>query len=88
MFEDVAVPLLIQFIDPVFFLHHTQLDRLWWRWQQADPQQRLTEYLGRAAQNSTESASLEDVLPMGNLAPDVQVSEIMATESELLCYRY
>ena len=79
---------LIQFTDPVFFLHHTQLDRLCWRWQHADPQQRLTEYLGKAAQNSTESASLEDVLPMGNLAPDVQVSEIMATESELLCYRY
>ncbi|KXT05546.1 hypothetical protein AC578_3684 [Pseudocercospora eumusae] len=32
--------------DPVFFLHHTNLDRLWWSWQQADLSTRLTE-MGR-----------------------------------------
>ena len=80
--------LLIWFADPVFFLHHTKLDRLWWRWQRENQQQRLTEYLGNAAHNSTRSVLLEDTIPMGNLARDVQVSQVMNTESELLCYRY
>lgn len=26
--------------DPLFFLHHTNLDRLWWKWQQASPENR------------------------------------------------
>jgi tyrosinase len=28
--------------DPIFFLHHAYLDRLWWQWQQADEANRLT----------------------------------------------
>ncbi|KAF9872022.1 hypothetical protein CkaCkLH20_10654 [Colletotrichum karsti] len=27
--------------DPIFFLHHAQVDRLWWRWQREDPAARL-----------------------------------------------
>ena len=82
------VSLLTACADPVFFLHHAQLDRLWWRWQQVNPQRRLKEYIGKAAYNSNDDASLRDTVPMGNLAPDIQVSEIMSTESKLLCYRY
>ncbi|KAL1859478.1 hypothetical protein Daus18300_009623 [Diaporthe australafricana] len=26
--------------EPLFFLHHTNLDRLWWNWQQASPDDR------------------------------------------------
>lgn len=78
-------------LDPVFFLHHTQLDRLWWMWQRAEPQnigKRRREYLGRAAHNSTQHASLTDVIPMGGLAPNINVFDIMETNSGLLCYRY
>lgn len=81
---------LTQYIDPVFFLHHTQLDRLWWKWQQVDPKTRLEDYSGKAAYayESNSEASLKDSLPVGDLAPDVRVGNIMSTESELLCYRY
>jgi tyrosinase len=27
--------------DPVFYFHHTSLDRLWWIWQMQDPDNRL-----------------------------------------------
>lgn len=90
--------------DPLFFLHHTyvdkffsgidsnmryrQLDRIWWRWQQINPQERLSEYTGIARHGSNDAASLDDVLSMGGLKEDVRVSDIMSTESELLCYRY
>lgn len=87
----VESPLLLKSMnltDPVFFLHHTQLDRLWWTWQQRKPQQRLTEYGGKARHNSSKAATLEDIIPMGDLAPDVEVSSIMDTMGKLLCYKY
>lgn len=31
--------------DPLFFLHHTNLDRLWWQWQ-AQNESRLTDIGG------------------------------------------
>ncbi|ETS80056.1 hypothetical protein PFICI_07585 [Pestalotiopsis fici W106-1] len=34
--------------DPLFFLHHTNLDRLWWRWQQDNLPSRLYEMGGRS----------------------------------------
>lgn len=33
--------------DPFFFLHHTNLDRLWWEWQQVNLTSRLTDMGGR-----------------------------------------
>ena len=57
-------------------------------WRQVKPQQRLGEYLGKTAHNSTESASLADIIPMHGLAPDIKVSDIIDTESKLQCYRY
>lgn len=53
-----------------------------------DFRHRSTEYGGVAETNSTVKASLEDILPMGGLAPDVKIAKIMETESELLCYKY
>ena len=40
------------------------------------------------AMNSTERAAVTDVLPLGGLAPDFTVEEIMNTEGTKLCYRY
>lgn len=34
--------------DPVFFLHHANLDRLWWEWQQLDSPARLEEMSGQS----------------------------------------
>ena len=76
------------FPDPVFFLHHTQLDQLWWIWQHSDIKNRLRQYTGKAAYESSEEASLTDVIPMGGLLPNIQVAYIMSTETDLLCYRY
>ena len=45
-------------------------------------------YKGKTRHNSTEEASLNDVVPMGGLAPDVKVRDIIGTENELACYRY
>lgn len=41
MFQLTAAP-----GDPIFFLHHAYLDRVWWQWQQKDLQVRLSEIGG------------------------------------------
>lgn len=82
--------------DPVFYLHHTQIDRLWWIWQQKDPEQRLYEYHGpnlsqghkHADSVGGSTASLNDVLPYEPLSRNITVRDIMSTETQRLCYRY
>jgi tyrosinase len=32
--------------DPLFFMHHTNLDRIWWKWQSEDLKARLTDIAG------------------------------------------
>ncbi|OOF98338.1 hypothetical protein ASPCADRAFT_395107 [Aspergillus carbonarius ITEM 5010] len=60
--------------DPVFFLHHTQLDRLWSMWQHAHPQ--------------SSAVPTDDLIEVGGLGPDILATDVMHTESGLLCYRY
>ena len=71
----------------MFFLHHAQLDRLWWKWQHERPG-RLREYNGESALRSKKAASLQDRLELGALAPVIAVEEIMDTKAGLLCYEY
>ncbi|KAH6856124.1 monooxygenase [Chaetomium sp. MPI-CAGE-AT-0009] len=72
--------------DPMFFLHHAQVDRLWWLWQQQDPQNRTFAYGGLREDGS--SASLDDILPMAGFAPQSTVREYMDIGSASLCYTY
>ncbi|KAI8192414.1 Tyrosinase ustQ [Colletotrichum sp. SAR 10_75] len=79
--------------DPVFFLHHAQVDRLWWLWQNRDFDGRSKEYFGpsenfleKHPQNS-ESHSM-DVLPMGGLVKNGKVADYLSTLGGHLCYTY
>lgn len=74
--------------DPLFFLHHTQLDRLWWLWQQRQPDNGVTAYGGHKQRHSLEMASLDDLIVMHGLAPDIKVNEFMDIQGDMLCYSY
>ncbi|KAM3433970.1 hypothetical protein MY4824_005703 [Beauveria thailandica] len=74
--------------DPLFYLHHAQLDRMWWRWQQARPASRLSEYKGKHMYNSTGNATLDDILMYGDFAQDIPVAKVMDTQGGFLCYKY
>jgi len=39
--------------DPVFYLHHGMIDRIWWIWQMQDPDTRMTVLPGNAPLNDT-----------------------------------
>jgi tyrosinase len=83
----VAFALTVSFPDPVFFLHHGQLDRLWWRWQ-GQAADRLSQYGGLKEHGSNETASKHDKLRMGGLAPDMPVADILNVGSKPWCYGY
>ncbi|KAK7991413.1 Tyrosinase [Apiospora saccharicola] len=75
--------------DPIFFLHHAQIDRLWTQWQQEKPETRTMEFGGPKTQGKEPGqASLDDVLPYLGLIPDVKVSEVMSSHTLKLCYTY
>jgi tyrosinase len=74
-------------VDPAFFLHHAQLDRVWWRWQATRPTRKM-EYAGAVSHGSEKSAEVSDELDMGGLAPTIAVAEILDAASGLLCYTY
>ncbi len=77
--------------DPIFFVHHAQIDRIWWHWQQLQPQQRLEDYFGPNNINEPDAlfqASLQDTLAMMGLDSDRAVASVMDTRSRLLCYQY
>lgn len=40
--------------DPIFYLHHTWLDKIWWEWQAMDLPRRLTDMGGRNTQDGSE----------------------------------
>lgn len=53
--------------DPLFFMHHAYLDKLWWEWQIAD-------YPGRLFQMDGNNTSPQFLLNMSNLTqpgPDI-----------------
>ena len=49
---------------------------------------RAGQYQGVAAHGESNKASMEDLLLMGGLAPDIPVSHVLDTEGDFLCYRY
>ncbi|KAG4254495.1 hypothetical protein FPRO04_09676 [Fusarium proliferatum] len=76
--------------EPLFFLHHAQIDRLWWLWQKENST-RLTEYNGlykNINQTEQHEVSLKDILVMGGIDEDLAVGDVMDTTKGPLCYTY
>ena len=77
--------------DPLFYLHHGNVDRQWWSWQSRDLSKRLTDvngplvpfdYGNQQGGNST----LNSVLDFTQLAPSVKVGSVV--DIRKLCYTY
>ncbi|KAJ2919611.1 hypothetical protein MD484_g770, partial [Candolleomyces efflorescens] len=75
-------------IDPLFYLHHANLDRIWWVWQQADRQKRLTDIWGPTTQNGTTQVTLDFDMDFPALGPNVKVREVMDSFEAPGCFMY
>ncbi|TFK33812.1 hypothetical protein BDQ12DRAFT_669943 [Crucibulum laeve] len=75
--------------DPLFFLHHGNLDRIWWEWQKADFSNRLYQISGRTSINPPfVNVTLDFPMKMLELAPDIPARDVMDIRSIPLCYNY
>ncbi|KEP45490.1 tyrosinase tyrosinase: common central domain protein [Rhizoctonia solani 123E] len=77
--------------DPLFFLHHTNVDRWWWKWQHLNTSANALQYTGNTVQGSPVlDATAQDLMPfMGLLGgEDLPVSDVLLTNTLKLCYTY
>ncbi|KAK5937272.1 hypothetical protein PMZ80_010572 [Knufia obscura] len=76
--------------EPAFYLHHAQIDRTWWMWQNLDPANRINAYDGPTIvfDETSPRGKLTDNLNMGNLGTSRQAKEVMDTTHGPLCYIY
>ncbi|OQD67737.1 hypothetical protein PENPOL_c003G02927 [Penicillium polonicum] len=74
--------------DPIFWLAHVQLDRLWWLWQSMKPATRFSDMYGKAWYGSNRSALMSDKLDVGGLLPNIAAGDVLRTDTDVMCYRY
>ncbi|KAG0142684.1 hypothetical protein CROQUDRAFT_49975 [Cronartium quercuum f. sp. fusiforme G11] len=61
--NDTDIMLNLNRFNSLFFLHHANIDWLWWRWQHANPKRQMMAYEGNTRQGRTwPDASLDDTL--------------------------
>ena len=77
--------------DPVFFLHHAMVDRVWTLWQDLGPDQRRFTYNGTTVIFNPPNAPLvnnDTVLTWGVLSENKNIWELADPMAENYCYKY
>ncbi|KAG2014944.1 tyrosinase central domain-containing protein [Coprinopsis cinerea AmutBmut pab1-1] len=69
--------------DPIFYLHHGNVDHVWWEWQNKNEKFQY-DFSGRPGAVD----SICDMLPLNNLGPDVPIGLALKTEWYPQCYTY
>ncbi|KAK0647982.1 hypothetical protein B0T16DRAFT_444199 [Cercophora newfieldiana] len=77
--------------DPAFYLHHGQIDRVYWIWQALDFNNRKNVHGSNVFMDIFPSANttVEDIIDISPLAPPVKIKDLMNTLGGTpLCYVY
>jgi len=80
--------------DPIFWLHHANVDRIWWSWQTRNLSARVLDMSGPLVQfdyNNTKggNATLDNVIRIGTTVNiTTTVREVMHIQRGILCYAY
>ncbi|EKG19772.1 Tyrosinase [Macrophomina phaseolina MS6] len=77
--------------DPAFYLHHSQIDRVWWIWQNLDPQRRTHTIAGTITIEDippSRNGTLDDFIDLGVNAPPMQLRNALSTTEGPFCYIY
>lgn len=72
----------------MFFLHHTNLDRLWSKWQASTAGGRSAYAGPKYDAAEAPAVALEDMLNVGGLLPSISVAAVMDTTDGIFCYEY
>ncbi|TFK21060.1 monooxygenase [Coprinopsis marcescibilis] len=75
--------------DPLFYLHHGNLDRIWWRWQAANLTSRLNAISGPTSPRPPSTqVTLDFLMPFTSIMQPLAVREVMDIETEPGCFQY
>ena len=72
----------------MFYMIHTQVDRIWWIWQSQDLSARLKQISGPTSLDGSGNTTLATTLDFGPLAPEIAIADVMDIQGGLLCYDY
>ena len=77
-------------LDPLFYLHHGNLDHVLWQWQQKDLPARLDQVGGPVVpfDYGGTNVTLDFNINIGRLAGDATLKQLLDTRSGVLCYTY
>lgn len=77
--------------DPIFWMHHSWVDQVYTRWQNAHPSRKTTI---SGTDGNGRPLTLDYVISMGGIRPAVRIRDILDPEGGVLigrvpfCYRY
>ncbi|EAQ83365.1 hypothetical protein CHGG_09769 [Chaetomium globosum CBS 148.51] len=77
--------------DPAFFLHHSQIDRVYWIWQMLDLEKRKDVFGTQTFLDMPPSpnVTLDDIIDISPLAPPIRLGDLMNTVGgSPFCYVY
>ncbi|KAB8227288.1 tyrosinase family protein [Aspergillus alliaceus] len=77
--------------DPMFYLHHAQIDRVWSTWQALDPEKRRYAIWGThtlADNPPSANMTLDEMIDFRLVAEPVKFEDLMDTLSGPFCYYY
>jgi tyrosinase len=77
----------------MFYMHHTNLDRVWWSWQKKNLPARLADISGPINILDYDNViggnvTLAFPLTLGYNAADVTIGDVMDIRGDTLCYTY
>ena len=77
------------FAEPLFYLHHANLDRIWWQWQNNDSAKtHFWQIFGPTVPGGSEMVTLDFVMDFPGIAANSSVREVMDTRAWPYCYDY
>ncbi|KAK7712880.1 Oligosaccharide translocation protein rft1 [Botryosphaeria dothidea] len=76
--------------DPLFYLHHTNLDRIFWEWQRKDLPARFHQVGGPVEpfEYSGTNVTLDFEVNIGPLASNTTLEDLLNPQGGTLCYSY
>lgn len=80
--------------DPLFYMHHSAVDRAWWSWQKRHLSKRLKDFTGPLVAKDYDNsqagnATLDTIIDIGgSTSLTASVRDVMDIRAKNLCYTY
>ncbi|KAF8495782.1 Di-copper centre-containing protein [Russula emetica] len=86
--------------DPLFFMHHATVDKIWYDWQNRNPASVKSFFGGSVERLANQSdiaqyptggppyLTLDSIIPADGLFPEVTIGDVLNTTGGYLCYVY